>query len=197
MTIHKRVAVYLRVSTTDQKTDLQRAELLAYLGTRGWTQFTVYEEKLTGTNSNRPEFRRLMNDARAKNVDVVLCWKLDRFSRSLRDLIVHLQELADLGIEFISLKDQIDLSTSTGRLMLHIIGAFGQFEADIIKERVRAGLASAKAQGKRLGRPPEIDAETVLALRGEGLSLQSIASKLQISKTAVHNTLKRSNKTRG
>src|SRR5258708_1137164 len=125
----KRVAVYLRVSTQDQSTALQQQEIESYLIARGWTQTSYYEDKLTGTHGNRPQLKNLMSDVRQRQVDLVICWKLDRLFRSLKDLISTLQEFSELGVEFISLKDNIDLTTSAGRLMLHILGAFGEFEA--------------------------------------------------------------------
>jgi DNA invertase Pin-like site-specific DNA recombinase len=165
-----RVALYLRVSTQDQSTELQSNELLKYIEARGLPDPIIYQDKSTGTNGNRPAFKQLMADIRQRKVDLVICWKLDRLFRSLKDLIATLQEWNELGVEFISLKDNIDLTTSAGRLMLHIIGAFGEFEASLIRERVRAGLANAKAHGKRLGRPPTIDAVHVRKLRAAGLS---------------------------
>lgn len=185
----KRIAVYLRVSTIDQSTSLQSREIQEYLNARGLNSIRVYEDKASGTNSNRDQFKALMADARARRIDLVIVWKLDRFARSLKDLITHLQEFSELGVEFISLRDQIDLTTSAGRLMTHIIAAFAEFEASIIKERVRAGLANAKAQGRALGRPRTVDSAMAVELRSQGLSLSQIAKRLGVSKAAVHKTL--------
>ena len=185
----KRIGVYLRVSTQDQSTELQLKEIKAYLAARGWDDVKIYEDKATGTNANRAMLKALLNDVRERKIDTVIVWKLDRFARSLKDLITMLQELNELGVEFISLKDQLDLSTSAGKLMVHIIGAFAQFEADIIKERVRAGIANAKSKGQKLGRPVQIDASKVIALRSEGWSLGKIAKQLGVSKAGVHKTL--------
>lgn len=185
----RRIAAYIRVSSTEQKTDLQRLELDGYIKARGWDDVTFYEEKLTGTNTNRPEFKRLMSDARSRSIDIVVVWKLDRFARSLRDLINNLQELTNCGVEFISLKDQIDMTSSMGRLMLHIIGAFGEFEASLIKDRCRAGILAAREKGIRLGRPPEVDVEQVRRLRSNGMPLSQIAKQVGCSKTAVHKSL--------
>ena len=124
MNTSKRIGIYLRVSTQDQATELQRNEIQKFLDARGWTTTFIYEDKATGTNGNRTAFKKLMADARQRKVDVVICWKLDRLFRSLKDLISTLQEFNELGIDFISLKDNIDLTTSAGRLMLRIIGAF-------------------------------------------------------------------------
>jgi DNA invertase Pin-like site-specific DNA recombinase len=185
----KRVGVYLRVSTTEQSTDLQAAEINRYLAARGWGQVKVYEDKATGTNANRPMLKALLADAKARNLDAIVVWKLDRFARSLRDLVTMIQELSELGVEFISLKDNIDMSTASGRLMLHIIGSFAEFEASIIKERVRAGVATARARGTRMGRPSTIDAVRVRHLHAEGWSLGRIARFIGASKAGVHKVL--------
>lgn len=187
----ERIGIYMRVSTQDQSTDLQRYELEAYATSRGWGQLAWYEDKATGTHTNRPRFRELMADAKARKIDVVLVWKLDRFARSLKDLILSLQDLADLGVAFVSLKDQLDLTTSVGKLMLHVIGAFAQFEADIIKDRVRSGLAAAKARGSKLGRPRRLDPVRVIELRRQGKSLSQIARALGTTKSAVSKILRR------
>jgi putative DNA-invertase from lambdoid prophage Rac len=187
-----KVGIYLRVSTSDQSTDLQRRELEAHAVSRGWTDLTWFEDKATGTNVNRPQFRRIMVEARARRLDIIVVWKLDRFARSLRDLILNLQELTDLGVAFVSMRDQIDLSTSTGRLMLHMIGAFAQFEADMIRDRVNAGIAAAKANGTRFGRPPRLDPARAHELRSQGWSLSRIARELGTSKSAVSKVLRKS-----
>jgi DNA invertase Pin-like site-specific DNA recombinase len=151
----------------------------------------LYEDKATGTNTNRPQFRNLMQDAHSRQFDIVLVWKLDRMARSLKDLIYTLQELSELGVTFISLRDHLDLTTSTGRLMLHIVGAFAQFEADLIKERVKAGLSAARAKGTKLGRPARISHMRVAELRQQGRSLNQIARELGVTKSAVSKTLRR------
>ena len=99
----------------------------------------------------------MLKDARSKRFDVVLCFKMDRLCRSLRDLVITLQDLTELGVEFVAIKDQIDLTTASGRLMTHLLGAFAEFEASLIRERVMSGLANAKAKGKKLGRPRTIN----------------------------------------
>lgn len=183
--MNKRIGIYLRVSTVDQNTALQSDEVRRFLEARGWTNFTIYEDKRSGTNGNRPAFKAMMKDARERKIDVVVCWKLDRLFRSLKDLIATLQEFSDLGVDFISLKDNIDMTTSVGRLLMHMLGAFGEFEASLIRERVRAGLNAARARGKRLGRPKTIDSERIVSLRAEGLSIRQIAKTLGISKSSV------------
>ena len=142
MALH--VAIYLRVSTQDQSTEIQRHELISFVGSRGWGEPKVYEDKESGTTIKRPALQQLLTDARARRVDVIVCWKLDRLFRSLGDLVAVLKELEELGVLFISMRDQIDMTTSAGRLMTHLLGAFAEFEASLIRERVRAGLANAK-----------------------------------------------------
>jgi putative DNA-invertase from lambdoid prophage Rac len=185
----ERIGIYLRVSTQDQSYELQESEIRRYLESRGWGDPILYADKATGTNANRSELKRLLRDARERRLDKIVVWKLDRFARSLKDLILMLQELGELGVEFVSLRDQIDLTTSAGRLLLHVVGAFAQFEADLIKERVRAGLVNAKAKGQKLGRPFQIDASRVAALRRQGLSLSQIAKQVGATKSGVSKTL--------
>ena len=186
----KKVGLYLRVSTNDQSTDLQKSELISYCKARGFSDIEIYEDiGKTGTNDNRPELKRLLADARQRKFDVVLCWKIDRLFRSLKHLILTLQEFDELGIKFISLKDQIDLTTSSGRLLMQIIGAMGEFEAALIKERVKAGLNNAKAKGVVLGRRKVFDRDQVLDLRASGKTIRQIASELHISKSTVANAL--------
>ncbi len=185
----KRVAIYLRVSTLEQSTDLQRTDLMTYVQARDWEVFAVYEDKATGTNSNRAKLKAMLCAARQRKFDVILVWKLDRFARSLKDLVTMLQDLSEIGIEFISLRDNIDLTTSAGRLMMHMIGAFAEFEASLIRERVRAGIAQAKAKGTRLGRPKLRDDKQILSLRDQGQSVRAIANALGISKGQVQRAL--------
>lgn len=183
-------AIYLRVSTQEQSTEMQRHELEQYASARSWSVVNFYEDQASGTSTDRrPMLKQLMIDARARKFDVLLVWKLDRWARSLKDLITSLQELSDLGIQFVSMKDQIDMTTAAGRLMLHIIAAFAEFEASIIRERVRAGLNNAKQRGKKLGRPQLIDPFRVLAMRQHGMSLGAIAKDLGVTKSAVSKTL--------
>lgn len=187
----KRVGLYLRVSTLDQSTEIQQHELIAYAKARGWTQLALYEDHATGTNDLRPALRRLLRDARERRIDIVLCWKLDRLFRSLHDLLSTLEEFQSLGVEFISIKDQIDMTTPAGRLLTHLLAAFAEFEVSLIRERVRAGLRMARSKGVRLGRPKRISDEQVVALRSQGLTLSQIAKRLGVSKSGVSKTLSR------
>ena len=187
----KRVIIYARVSTKDQSTEMQHRELEQYVQNRGWTLIKSIEDKSTGTNMNRTGFKELMQLCRERKADIVLVWKMDRAFRSLRDSVNTLQEFNDLGIEFISLKDNIDMTTAAGRLMFHMVSAFAAFEADLIKSRVRAGLANAVANGKILGRPSKLNHEQIKNLRGQGMSLSQIAKATDSSKGAVSKSLKK------
>lgn len=189
-----KIAIYVRVSTTDQSTELQLKDLLKYVEAREWEIYEIYEDKASGTNDRRTNLKKLLNDASKRKFDVVLCWKLDRFFRSLKDLINTLQYLTDSGIQFISYKDNIDLTTATGRLMTQILGAFGEFEASLIKERVMAGLKNAKSKGVVLGRPKKYcDTNKITELWGQGLSVRKIAEEMGLSNGMVQRVLKNGN----
>jgi DNA invertase Pin-like site-specific DNA recombinase len=192
-----RVAIYARVSTGEQNPELQLRELRDYAERRGFIIHREYVETVPGDVRRRkraPEFEAMMADARRRRFDCVLVWKYDRFARSLGALVAALQEFRDLGIDFISHPQAIDTTTPMGRLFFHVIGSFAEFERDVIVERVRAGLANARAKGKRLGRPIQDPAaeQRVLALkRDEGLSLRQIAAREGLSPSGVRKMLLR------
>src|SRR5712692_8104168 len=144
----KVAAFYARVSTLDQTCDVQLEDLRRYAGQR----FSLYREYIdvgvSGTQRHRPQLDNLMKDAHKRLFDVVLVWKFDRFARSLKHLIESLDEFSSLGIDFVSYTEGVDTTTPTGQLLFHIVGAVAQFERDLIAERVRAGMAHARAMGK-------------------------------------------------
>src|SRR5882724_8431723 len=180
-----RVALYARVSTLNsQDPEMQLAELREYAGRRGWEivdEFT--DQGVSGCRESRPALNRLMSGACRRRFDAILVWKIDRFGRSLKHLVNALAELAALGVVFISLRDNLDLSTPSGRLMFQIIGAMAEFERALIQERVRAGLRNARAKGRRLGRPRVIvDASRIATLRTQGRSWAQIKTELGVSK---------------
>ena len=144
-----RAALYARVSTlSGQNPEVQLAELREYASRRGWAIAGEYVDRgISGAKESRPALNRLMGDAHRRKFDAVLVWKLDRFARSLKQLVNALAEMEALGIAFVSLRDNLDLSTPSGRLMFQIIGAMAEFERALIQERVRAGLRHARAQG--------------------------------------------------
>src|SRR6185312_2889604 len=150
-----RVCLYARVSTVGaQDPEMQLRELREYAGRRGWEVVEEFvDHGVSGSKESRPALNRLMAAAHRRQFDAVVCWKIDRFGRSLKHLVNSLADLAAYGVAFISLRDSLDLSTPSGRLMFQIIGAMGEFEGSLIQERVRSGLRHARAKGKRLGRP--------------------------------------------
>lgn len=183
-----RVAIYARVSTIDkgQDPELQIKPLRAYCEARGWALSDEYIDKgISGSKDKRPELSRLLDAARKRQIDVILVWKLDRFGRSLKHLVTTLEELNGLGISFISYSENIDLSSATGRLMFHIIASMAEFERELIKERVKAGIQNARAKGKRHGRRPlpPVTVRKVIEvyeLKPE-LSVREIAREVNIS----------------
>lgn len=192
-----RVAIYARVSTTEQDPEAQLRELRAYARSRGFAVHREYVDRVSGGPDRRPrkvpEFEAMMADARHRRFDCVLVWKYDRFARSLGALIAALQEFNALGVDFISHTQNVDTTTPMGRLFFHIIGSFAEFEREMIVERVRIGLANARAKGKRLGRPvrdPEAAARIVV-MRANGLSLRAIARQEKLSPSGVRKILKR------
>ncbi len=189
MSKQKRVGAYLRVSTQGQDTELQRQDIQRFLEGRGWNSVTYYEDKASGSHGDRTQLKWMLTDARQRRLDAIVCWKMDRLFRSLRDLVTTLQEFTDLGIEFISIRDQIDMSTASGRLMTHLLAAFGEFERSLCIERVNAGLQVARSRGTKLGRPRLVEADKVLELRNRGMSMSRIATALNISKSSVSKSL--------
>src|SRR5437588_10674462 len=184
-----RVAVYARVSRRiGQDPEMRLRELREYASRRGWLVGKEYIDKgVSGTRESRPALNDLMADAHRRKFDAVLVWKIDRFGRSLRHLVNSLAELGALGVAFVSFRDNLDLSTPSGRLMFQIIGAMAEFERALIQERVRAGLRNAKAKGKRIGRPrQEVDVSKVLKLRAEGLSWRAISERLKVGLGTVY-----------
>jgi DNA invertase Pin-like site-specific DNA recombinase len=180
----RRVALYARVSTLhgQQDPEMQLSELREYVTRRGLTIHEEYvDQGISGSKESRPALNRLMTDAQQCRFDAVLVWKIDRFGRSLKHLVNSLADLSACGISFISLRDNLDLSTPSGRLMFQIIGAMAEFERALIQERVRAGLRNAKAKGKRIGRPrQEVDSSKVLELREQGLSWREVSVRLKV-----------------
>jgi DNA invertase Pin-like site-specific DNA recombinase len=150
----KTAAVYARVSTDKQKVDMQLRELRKFAARSGFKIYKEYLDQATGANTKRPALQEMIEAARKRRFDVLIVWKLDRLSRSLKDLINTLDELGSCGVDFVSYDNNLDTSTPTGKLVFQIVGAVAEFEKDIIRERVIAGLANAKAKGKQLGRPP-------------------------------------------
>ncbi len=148
-----KAALYSRVSTLDQEPENQTAELRRYAEARGWTVVEYLDHGVSGAKERRPSLDRLIADAKRRRFDILVCWRLDRLGRNLKHLITLLDDLQALGIAFVSLAEGIDATTPAGKLQLHILAAIAEFERGRIQERVMAGLARARAQGTRLGRP--------------------------------------------
>ena len=179
----KTVAIYARVSTDKQAVDLQLSELRDFVKRSNWKIHNEYiDQGYTGANTKRPAFAEMMKQAKKRKFEILLVWKLDRLGRSLKDLINTLDELGHLGVDFISYDNNLDTSTPTGKLVFQIVGAVAEFEKDIIRERVKAGLENAKRKGKRLGRPgtPKATFQKAKTLRAKGLSFREIGRRLNI-----------------
>jgi DNA invertase Pin-like site-specific DNA recombinase len=196
-----RAAIYARVSTTNHGQDpsVQTRELREYCERRDWQITGEYVDVgISGSKDSRPQLNRLMADAKQRRFDAVCVWKLDRFGRSLRHLVNALADLESLGVTFISIKDSLDLSTPSGRLMFQIIGAMAEFERALIQERVKAGLRNARAKGKTLGRPRVVvDTAQIARLRASGASWPSIARQLGVSVGTVYQTARSHSKIPG
>lgn len=176
-----RAAIYARVSTNNgQDPAVQTRELREYCERRGWQVAGEYVDAgISGAKDSRPELNRMMADAHQRRFDAVVVWKFDRFARSVSHLLRALETFNALGIAFVSLSEQIDTSTPTGRMVFTVLGAVAELERSLIAERVRAGLRNARAKGKRLGRPRVVlDAEEIASLRAQGLGWKVIAKQL-------------------
>ena len=149
-------ALYARVSTGEQSPDMQLSELRAYCQRRGWTVALEIQETASGGDKDREGYARLLKACRAREVDAVVVYRLDRLARSMLELLKTLEEFRALEIEFISLHEQVDSSTPAGKLQFSMLAAFAEFEKEIIRERVKSGLAAAKARGAAIGRPKRV-----------------------------------------
>lgn len=189
VTKKRRAALYMRVSTADQQHDLQIDDLRQVANQRGYT-VREYLDTGSGSGQHLPQRDQLMRDARSGKVDLVLVWRFDRFARSTRDLLDALENFRSWGIEFVSLREGIDTSTATGKLVFSVVAALGEFERELIRERVRAGLAAAKRRGVRLGRQPvALDLAKAKRLRAKGMTYRELARSLGVSIGKVHAAL--------
>src|SRR5580704_6335391 len=189
-------AIYARVSTTDQTNTIQVSALTDYVERRGWTLTNVYQDQMSGAKASRPGLDQLMADARCRRFDVVVVWKLDRFGRSLVDCVSGIQELASLGIRFIATSQGLDTDESNpaNKLLMHILAAVAQFERELIRERVSAGMRAAKTHGTKtgnaIGRPRLIfNRDEVTRLRETGLSIEKIDRRMSIGVGTVVRAL--------
>ena len=188
-----RAGIYARVSTQDQQTlPMQNRAMREYAGRGGWSIAMQVKEVGSGV-AQRQMREKLIEAARRREIDVVLVWRLDRWGRSVTDLLATMQELEHLGVGFVSLTEALDLTTPAGRAMAALLAVFAAFEREILGERVRAGLAHARQNGKRLGRPvtAALHADQVRKLLRAGISKSEIARRLNIGRTSVRRILER------
>ncbi len=198
----QKVAIYCRVSTTDQSCSRQERDLLAYAQKAGYSVIGVWKETGSGTKNNRTQRKEVMSLAQARKIDGILVTELTRWGRSTIDLITTLQDLAHWGVSVIATTGlQFDLTTPQGKLIASVMASLAEFERDLVRERVRSGLAAAKAKGKKLGRKPgqRVKADKygpqVLQMVSEGHSYRQIARELNLSKTTVNEIVQRQRRT--
>jgi DNA invertase Pin-like site-specific DNA recombinase len=186
-----KVALYARVSTHDQQTlKLQLYAMRKYTKSRKWK--IAFEVKDIGSGaSDRPKREELLLAARRREIDGIIVWKLDRWGRSLPDLVNTIRELSEIGVIFVSLTEALDLTTSSGRAMVGLLSVFAEFERDVLKERVKAGIAQARIEGRIGGRPKTaaLQSEQVRKLFKKGVAKAEIARQLQIGRTSVRRIL--------
>ncbi len=183
--LDRRAVLYSRVSTLHhgQDPEVQSREIREYCQRRGWPLVDEYVDAgVSGSKDRRPQLDRLIADAHKRKFEVVVVWKFDRFARSVSHLLRALENFRALGIEFVSLSEQIDTSTPTGKMIFTVLGSVAELERSLIAERVRAGLRNARAKGKRLGRPRKhVDPAAVAQLRAQGVTWQRIGAQLGVS----------------
>jgi DNA invertase Pin-like site-specific DNA recombinase len=197
-----KTAIYARVSTGSgaQSPEMQLCELREYCERRGWKVTREYVDVgISGTRERRPELDKLLADAHRRRVDAVVVWKFDRFARSVSHLLRALETFRSLGIEFVSLSEQVDTSTPAGKLVFIVLCAVAELERSLICERVRAGIRNARAKGKRLGRPRKIvNCDEINRLRAQGATWRAVGTALGVSAaTAFCASARRSVKKRG
>lgn len=186
-----RAALYARISINDQQTlAMQDRAMREYAARRGWTIALQVREVNSGA-AKRQAREKVLEAARRREIDVVLVWRLDRWGRSVTDLLATLQELDHLGVGFVSLTEALDLTTAAGRAMAAMLAVFAAFEREVLQERTKAGLAHARLTGKRLGRPMTagLHAAEIRKLHRAGISKSEIARRLQIGRTSVRRIL--------
>lgn len=186
-----RVAIYLRVSTSKQCTARQLSDLKEYCQARKLTIHEVYQDKISGAKAKRPGLNKLMSDASKRKIDIVLVHSLDRFGRSIAHIVRSLESLNELGVGFISYREGIDLNSSAGRFMAHILSALATMERELICERVKSGIEFARKRGRKLGRPRKRDDAKIIEMHSNGMSQSAIAKKTGLARSTVQESLKR------
>jgi DNA invertase Pin-like site-specific DNA recombinase len=186
----KRAAIYVRVSTSEQDTALQETELRQYVESRGW-ECVVYQDKAqSGAKNDRPALNQMLSDMRRRRFDVVVVWKLDRLARSLKQLLTIGEECRSLGVDLVSSRQNIDTTLPAGRLTFQILGAVAEFERELLRERVKAGMAQARRVGKHVGRPAKrrfepTDIDRMRDLRAGGASVRKLAKDFETTQWMV------------
>jgi DNA invertase Pin-like site-specific DNA recombinase len=195
-----KTAIYARVSTGNggQSPEMQVRELREYCKRRGWKVGNEYiDEGVSGAKESRPQLNKLLADAHLRRFDAVVCWRFDRFARSVSHLLRALETFKALGVEFVSLSEQVDTSTPAGKLVFVVLGAVAELERSLIAERVRAGLRNARAKGKILGRPrKKIDLAEIKRLRSAGSSWRAVGASLGVSAATAFCSMRKSRRTR-
>jgi len=183
-----KAVIYARVSTAEQTTDNQTLELQKVAKRNGWEITEIYEDTISGAKTDRPALQRLLQGVIRKEFDVVMVWDVSRLGRSLKHLVTLLEDFHAKGVNLYFHQQGIDTTTPSGKMMYQMCGVFAEFERSMIQERVKAGLARAKAQGKKLGRPtvPPITVRKIQNLRASGLSLRAISKRTGVSVGKVH-----------
>jgi putative DNA-invertase from lambdoid prophage Rac len=188
-----RTALYIRCSTDQQDPSMQTSELREYAQRRGLQVVGEFVDIASGSKDDRPQLNKVLALAKQRKIDTLIVWKVDRLGRSLRHLVNVIAELDAVGVAFVSLKDNLDFSTPAGRLMFGVIGAMAQFERDLIRERVKSGMANARRKGVKLGRKRvPVDAGQIRRLRAEGLSFDVISRQLGLSVGTIFRAVQRS-----
>ena len=195
----RRVAIYARVSTLNcgQDPKMQTRELKEYCNRRGWEVVGEYVDRgISGAKDSRPQLNRLMEDAQKRHFDITICWKFDRFARSVSHLLRALETFRALGVEFVSLTEQVDTTTPVGKMIYTVLGSVSELERCLTVERVRAGMRNARAKGKHIGRPPlrqfsEADREEIQkSRRNEGTSVRQLAIRHRTTEWMVSKILR-------
>jgi DNA invertase Pin-like site-specific DNA recombinase len=187
-----RCARYVRVSKLDQNPRLQEDETLEFVRRRGWQLTATYvDHGVSGARERRPELDRLLKDAKRGRFDVVLVWRSDRLFRSIRHMVVTLDDLAAINVGFTSVTEPFDTSTPSGKLLLHMVAAMAEFERSLLIERTRAGVAAAIRRGAKVGRPRvRVDLERARELRGQGRTIRGVAEELGVGVATLHRAMK-------
>ncbi|MGD0056352.1 MAG: recombinase family protein [Methanomassiliicoccales archaeon] len=189
-----KVALYARVSRhdKDQDPENQLIKLREFVKRRGWDIYAEFKDFASGAAPSRPQFDKMIGEGRARHYDAILVVRIDRLARSTRNLLNLLEEMQRYGVDLVCTDQEIDTKSPAGKLLFTVLGAVAELELELIRDRTKDGLARARAQGKKLGRPPSpATTDEILGLRAQGLSLRDIGAKVGLSRQAVKQRLRR------